>query len=159
MNDAVTQPAPGWYPASMAAAALLRSLGGSTARLLIPQPLAAAPADNGLALTAETDEALLLDPVLVRRNMDGSALEVMVAAETLRAALGIDDDQRPEDTMGLEARLYDTGGPVPFLNAAAHGAFFYLSWFLPLIFLVTLVDSEKRFLHDILSGIIVTRRP
>jgi hypothetical protein len=73
--------------------------------LLIPQPLAAAPADNGLALTAETDEALLLDPVLVRRNMDGSALEVMVAAETLRAALGIDDDQRPEDTMGLEARL------------------------------------------------------
>jgi hypothetical protein len=105
MNDAVTQPAPGWYPASMAAAALLRSLGGSTARLLIPQPLAAAPADNGLALTAETDEALLLDPVLVRRNMDGSALEVMVAAETLRAALGIDDDQRPEDTMGLEARL------------------------------------------------------
>jgi uncharacterized RDD family membrane protein YckC len=60
--------------------------------------------------------------------------------------------------MGLEARLYDTGGPVPFLNAAAHGAFFYLSWFLPLIFLVTLVDSEKRFLHDILSGILVRRR-
>ena len=61
-------------------------------------------------------------------------------------------------SMGLEARLYDTGAPVPFLNAAAHGAFFYISWFFPLIFLVTLVDSEKRFLHDILSGIIVTRR-
>ncbi len=60
--------------------------------------------------------------------------------------------------MGLEARLNDTGAPVPFLNAAAHGAFFYLSWFLPLVFLVTLVDSEKRFLHDILSGILVRRR-
>jgi uncharacterized RDD family membrane protein YckC len=60
--------------------------------------------------------------------------------------------------MGLEARLYDTGAPLPFLNAAAHGAFFYLSGFFPLIYLVTLVDPEKRFLHDILSGVIVTRR-
>ena len=60
--------------------------------------------------------------------------------------------------MGLEALLNDTGAPLPFLNAAAHGAFFYLSWFFPLAFLVTLVDSDKRFLHDILSGVIVTRR-
>ena len=60
--------------------------------------------------------------------------------------------------MGLEALLNDTGAPLPFLNAAAHGAFFYLSWFFPLVFLVTLVDSDKRFLHDILSGVIVTRR-
>jgi uncharacterized RDD family membrane protein YckC len=60
--------------------------------------------------------------------------------------------------MGLEVRLRDTGAPVPFLNAAAHGAFFYLSWFFPAIFLVTLVDSDKRFLHDILSGVIVLRR-
>jgi uncharacterized RDD family membrane protein YckC len=60
--------------------------------------------------------------------------------------------------MGLEALLHDTGAPLPFLNAAAHGAFFYLSWFFPLVFLVTLVDSDKRFLHDILSGVIVTRR-
>ena len=46
----------------------------------------------------------------------------------------------------------------PFLNAAAHGVFFYLSWFFALVFLVTLVDSEKRFLHDILSGVLVIRR-
>ena len=58
----------------------------------------------------------------------------------------------------LEVRMRDTGAPVPFLNAAAHGAFFYLSWFFPLVFLVTLVDNEKRFLHDILSGVIVLRR-
>ncbi len=60
--------------------------------------------------------------------------------------------------MDLEVRLYDSGAPAPFLNAAAHGAFFYISWFFPLVFLVTLVDSEKRFLHDILSGVLVTRR-
>lgn len=58
----------------------------------------------------------------------------------------------------LEVRMRDSGAPTPFLNAAAHGAFFYISWFFPLVFLVTLVDSEKRFLHDILSGVIVLRR-
>jgi uncharacterized RDD family membrane protein YckC len=60
--------------------------------------------------------------------------------------------------MDLEVRMHGSGAPVPFLNAAAHGAFFYISWFFPLVFLVTLVDSEKRFLHDILSGIVVLRR-
>jgi uncharacterized RDD family membrane protein YckC len=60
--------------------------------------------------------------------------------------------------MDLEARLYDSGAPVPFLNAAAHGVMFYLTWFLPLIFLVTLVDRDKRFLHDILSGVVIVRR-
>jgi uncharacterized RDD family membrane protein YckC len=60
--------------------------------------------------------------------------------------------------MDLEVRMYDSGQPVPFLNAAAHGAFFYLSWFFPAVFLVTLVDSDKRFLHDILSGVLVRRR-
>ncbi len=58
----------------------------------------------------------------------------------------------------LQVKMHDTGAPVPFLNAAAHGAFFYISWFFPLVFLVTLVDSDKRFLHDILSGVVVTRR-
>src|ERR1700712_2754873 len=42
--------------------------------------------------------------------------------------------------MDLEVRIFGTGAPVPFLNAAAHGAFFYLSWFFPAVFLVTLVD-------------------
>ena len=60
--------------------------------------------------------------------------------------------------MDLEVRMADTGAQVPFLNAAAHGAFFYISWFFPAVFLVTLVDSEKRFLHDILSGVLVRRR-
>ena len=60
--------------------------------------------------------------------------------------------------LDLEVRLRDTGARAPFLNAAAHGAFFYISWFFPAIFLVTLVDGEKRFLHDILSGLIVLRR-
>ena len=59
--------------------------------------------------------------------------------------------------MGLQVRLTD-GGSVPFLNAAAHGVLFYLSWLMPPVFLVTLVDGEKRFLHDILSGVVVTRR-
>src|SRR5450432_4098179 len=30
--------------------------------------------------------------------------------------------------MDLEVRMAETGAPVPFLNAAAHGAFFYISW-------------------------------
>jgi uncharacterized RDD family membrane protein YckC len=58
----------------------------------------------------------------------------------------------------LEVRMADSGGPVPFVNAAAHGVLFYLSWCLPLVFLVTLVDADKRFLHDILTGVLVTRR-
>jgi uncharacterized RDD family membrane protein YckC len=59
---------------------------------------------------------------------------------------------------GLEVRMTESGARVPFLNAAAHGVMFYISWLMPLLFLVTLVDPEKRFLHDILSGVIVTRR-
>ncbi len=58
----------------------------------------------------------------------------------------------------LEVSVHASGGPAPFLNAAAHGAFFYISWFFPLVFLVTLVDGEKRFLHDILSGLLIARR-
>jgi uncharacterized RDD family membrane protein YckC len=60
--------------------------------------------------------------------------------------------------MGLEMRIAATGAPVPFINAAAQALFFYVSWFVPLVFLVTLVDREKRFLHDMLSGVVVVRR-
>ncbi|WP_158818304.1 RDD family protein [Methylocapsa sp. S129] len=60
--------------------------------------------------------------------------------------------------MDLEMRLYDSGGRVPFINAAAHALFFYLSWMLPPIFLVTLVDQEKRCVHDMLAGVVVLRR-
>ncbi len=58
----------------------------------------------------------------------------------------------------LQMRMYADGSPPRFLNAAAHALLFYLSWCFPVVFLVTLVDSEKRFLHDILAGVIVTRR-
>ncbi len=60
--------------------------------------------------------------------------------------------------MDLEMRMEDTGARVPFINAAAHALFFYLSWFFPPVFLVSLVDSEKRCLHDILAGVTVVRR-
>lgn len=60
--------------------------------------------------------------------------------------------------MGLEMRLREDGSRVPFVNAAAHALFFYVSWFFPPIFLVSLVDPEKRCLHDMLAGVIVVRR-
>jgi len=60
--------------------------------------------------------------------------------------------------MDLEMRMYDTGAPVPFINAAAQALFFYVSWLLPIVFLTTFVDREKRFLHDILAGVVVIRR-
>jgi uncharacterized RDD family membrane protein YckC len=58
----------------------------------------------------------------------------------------------------LEVALYGGDGRAPFVNAAAQAILFYLSWFMPLLFIVTLVDSEKRYLHDILSSLVVVRR-
>ncbi|VFU08930.1 RDD family protein [Methylocella tundrae] len=60
--------------------------------------------------------------------------------------------------MDLELRLID-GQRVPFLIAAAHAVLFYLSTMFPPIFLVALVTDGKRCLHDILAGVIITRRP
>lgn len=60
--------------------------------------------------------------------------------------------------MDLELRMHDTGARAPFVNAAAHALFFYLSWFFPPVFLVSLVDAEKRCLHDMLAGVTVVRR-
>ncbi|MBV9286620.1 MAG: RDD family protein, partial [Hyphomicrobiales bacterium] len=60
--------------------------------------------------------------------------------------------------MDLEMRTYDTGARVPFVNAAVQAVLFYLSWCFPPVFLVSLVDGEKRCLHDILSDVIVVRR-
>lgn len=59
--------------------------------------------------------------------------------------------------MDLEVRLTD-GRRVPFLNAAVHAVLFYVSWMFPLIFVVSLISSEKRCLHDVLAGMIVIRR-
>ena len=59
----------------------------------------------------------------------------------------------------LEMRLAD-GTRVPFLNAAAHALFFYLtvSFLTPLILAVSFFADEKRCLHDLLAGVVVTRR-
>jgi uncharacterized RDD family membrane protein YckC len=60
--------------------------------------------------------------------------------------------------LDLEMRRVD-GSRVPFLNAAVHAVFFYLSWMFPPVFLVSLLSNDKRCLHDILAGVIVIRRP
>jgi uncharacterized RDD family membrane protein YckC len=61
--------------------------------------------------------------------------------------------------MDLEMRTKD-GGRVTFLIAAAHAVLFYLSWTIltPLVLLVSLISSDKRCLHDIVAGVVVTRR-
>jgi uncharacterized RDD family membrane protein YckC len=61
--------------------------------------------------------------------------------------------------MDLEMRTM-AGTRVPFLIAAAHALFLYLSvYFLtPFILLVSLFTNEKRCLHDLLAGVVVTRR-
>lgn len=60
--------------------------------------------------------------------------------------------------MDLEMRMHDTGARVPFVNAAVQAVLFYVSWCFPPIFLVSLVDPEKRCLHDIISDIVIVRR-
>ena len=60
--------------------------------------------------------------------------------------------------MDLEMRMHDTGARVPFVNAAVQAVLFYLSWCFPPILLVSLVDSEKRCLHDIIAGVVIVRR-
>jgi uncharacterized RDD family membrane protein YckC len=59
--------------------------------------------------------------------------------------------------MDVQMRMVETGARVPFINAAAQALFFYLSWMLPPIFLVSLVDAEKRCVHDMLAGVIFVR--
>ena len=58
----------------------------------------------------------------------------------------------------LEMRMHDSGARVPFINAAVQAVLFYVSWFFPPIFLVSLVDAEKRCLHDIIAGVVIVRR-
>jgi uncharacterized RDD family membrane protein YckC len=60
--------------------------------------------------------------------------------------------------MDLEMRMHETGARVPFINAAVHAVLFYVSWFFPPVFLVSLVDPEKRCLHDIIAGVVIVRR-
>ncbi|MGO9004526.1 MAG: RDD family protein [Beijerinckiaceae bacterium] len=60
--------------------------------------------------------------------------------------------------MDLEMRLAD-GSRVPFLYAAVHAVLFYVSWMFPPLLLISLVSPNKRCLHDILAGVVITRRP
>jgi uncharacterized RDD family membrane protein YckC len=60
--------------------------------------------------------------------------------------------------MDVEMRMSESGARVPFINAAAQALLFYVSWMLPPVFLVSLIDGEKRFLHDMLAGVVVVRR-
>jgi uncharacterized RDD family membrane protein YckC len=60
--------------------------------------------------------------------------------------------------MDLEMRMSETGARVPFINAAVQAVLFYVSWCFPPIFLVSLVDAEKRCLHDIIAGVVIVRR-
>jgi uncharacterized RDD family membrane protein YckC len=59
--------------------------------------------------------------------------------------------------MDLEMRLTD-GTRVPFLNAAVQAVLFYVSTMFPPIFLVSLLNANKRCLHDMVAGVVVTRR-
>jgi uncharacterized RDD family membrane protein YckC len=60
--------------------------------------------------------------------------------------------------MDLEMRMHDTGARVAFVNAAVQAVLFYVSWCFPPILLVSLVDGEKRCLHDIIAGVVIVRR-
>jgi uncharacterized RDD family membrane protein YckC len=61
--------------------------------------------------------------------------------------------------MDLQLRHVD-GTRVSFLTAAAHAFLFYLSWTIltPLVLLWSLISNDKRCLHDIVAGVVVTRR-
>jgi uncharacterized RDD family membrane protein YckC len=54
--------------------------------------------------------------------------------------------------------MHESGARVPFVNAAVQAVLFYVSWCFPPIFLVSLVDPEKRCLHDIIAGVVIVRR-
>jgi uncharacterized RDD family membrane protein YckC len=60
--------------------------------------------------------------------------------------------------LDLEMRMSESGARVPFINAAVHAVLFYVSWCFPPVFLVSLVDAEKRCLHDIIAGVVIVRR-
>jgi len=62
--------------------------------------------------------------------------------------------------MDLEMRRND-GTPANFWVAAAHVILFYVSWAVallaPINLLTSLLNNDKRCLHDIVAGVVVTR--
>ncbi|MBM3608328.1 MAG: RDD family protein [Alphaproteobacteria bacterium] len=63
--------------------------------------------------------------------------------------------------MDLEVRIASDATPVSFLHAAVHAVLFYISWTIltPLVLIAALIMPNKRCLHDILSNMVVIRRP
>ncbi len=62
--------------------------------------------------------------------------------------------------VGIRMHMKD-GRPAPFLNAAAHALFFYLSIMLltPLVLLVGKRSPQKRFLHDRWAEVYISNKP
>ncbi len=60
---------------------------------------------------------------------------------------------------GVEMRTMSGASP-PFVVAAVHAVFFYVSvtMLTPLVLLVGLVREDRRLLHDLLTGLIAVRR-
>ena len=60
---------------------------------------------------------------------------------------------------GVEVRT-TTGATAPFIVAAVHAVFFYVSiaTLTPFILLFGLIRADRRMLHDLLSGLIAVRR-
>ena len=63
-------------------------------------------------------------------------------------------------TFGIEMRMAESGGPVPFVVAAVHAIFFYVSvtFLTPVVLLFGLFRSDRRLLHDLFAGTITVRR-
>lgn len=63
--------------------------------------------------------------------------------------------------MDLQVRIASDGTPVTFLHAAVHAVLFYISWTIlaPFVLIAALIMPNKRCLHDILSNMVVIRRP
>jgi uncharacterized RDD family membrane protein YckC len=59
--------------------------------------------------------------------------------------------------MDLEMRAFN-GAPASFLQAAVHAVLFYVTWLLPPLLLASLLNKDKRCLHDIIADVIVIRR-
>lgn len=59
---------------------------------------------------------------------------------------------------GVKMQMAESGGEVSFLIAAVHAIFYYLSLSVPFVFLIGLIRSDSRLLHDLLTGVIAVRR-
>ena len=61
--------------------------------------------------------------------------------------------------MDLEMRMHDTGARVPFVNAVVQALLHAKRAIVSCsFFLVSLVQPEKRCLHDIIAGVVIVRR-